>query len=188
MFWGTHDPSGPGVAQSYPFKLWSLLRTTYTAQTINVYNGGLGGERVATSGARARFLDAVRTYQPQLVLLMHGANDLIALTDRGVILGAMEELIGDAQARGAAVMLATLPRQVAGRGKQVEPERVVRYNEDLIRMAAEEGAILIDVFPHIREDMIGPDGLHLTQAGNQRIAELFYAAIAARYQTTGSAR
>ena len=168
------------MAQSYPFKLWSILRTTYTSQTIQVFNGGLGGEQVATSSARARFLDLIRTYQPQLVILMHGANDLLNLAERGLIVGALEELIGDAQARGATVFLSTLPPQFDGFGREVFPDRVPRLNEDLRRMAAEEGATLVDVFPHITREM-SHDGLHLTQAGNQKLAELYYEAIKARY-------
>ena len=122
----------------------------------------------------------LRTYKPELVILMHGANDLTGLTDRSVIVGALEELIGDAQARGVTVMLSTLPPQFSGLRPDTQPERVPRLNADLVRMAAEEGAILVDVFPHITREM-SSDGLHLTQAGNQKLAELYYEAIKARY-------
>ena len=184
-FWGTHDPGTPGIALSYPFKLWTLLSTTYTAQTIQVFNAGFGGEAVATSAARTRFIDALRTHQPELVILMHGTNDLTGGTERGVIIGAVEELIGEAQARGVTVFLSSVPRQLPGVGnppKGVAAARVPNYNEDLRRMAIEENVTFVDIFPHITDSMISQvDGLHLTQAGNQRLAEVYYDAIKTRY-------
>lgn len=185
-FWGTHDPGTPGIALSYPFKLWSLLSATYTAQQIAVYNAGFGGEAVASSAARARFLDMLRTYAPQVVIVMHGTNDLNAGTERGVIIGAMEDLIGDAQARGVTVFLSSVPRMLPDVGNPPKGgayARVPNYNEDLRRMALEEGVTFIDIYPHITDDMISPlDGLHLTQAGNQKLAELYFAAIKAAYE------
>lgn len=185
-FWGTHDPGTPGIALSYPFKLWTLLSTTYTGQSIAVYNAGYGGEAAASSAARARFLDMLRQHAPQLVILMHGTNDLNAGTERGVIIGAIEALIGDAQARGVALFVSSVPRMLPGVGnppKGTAASRVPNYNEDLRRMALEEGVPFIDIYPHITDDMISPlDGLHLTQAGNQKLAEIYFAAIKAAYE------
>lgn len=190
-FWGVHDPGTPGIPLSYPFKLWTLLSATYTGQTIQVFNAGFGGEMVVSSAARTRFIDALRTHRPELVILMHGTNDLISGTERGLIIGAVEELIGDAQARGVTVFLSSVPRQLPGVGnppKGVAAARVPNYNEDLRRMAAEEGVTFIDIFPHITDSMISQvDGLHLTQAGNQRLAELYYDAITARYHIPAAA-
>lgn len=184
-FWGLHDPGTPGSPLSYPFKLWTVLTTTYTSQTISVYNAGLGGEAVATSGARERFLQMLRTHTPQLVILMHGTNDLNGGTERGVIIGAMEELIGDAQARGVTVFLSSVPRMLPDVGNPPKGSayaRVPNYNEDLRRMAIEEGVTFVDIYPHITDAMISPlDGLHLTQAGNQKLAEVYYDAIKAQY-------
>ena len=187
-FWGSHDPGTPGVAMSYPFKLWTILTTTYTAQTIQIFNGGRGGEKVATSGARERFADSIRTYQPQLIILMHGANDILEpTTDRVIIVNALEELIADAQARGVTVFLSTLPPQFDGFGREVAADRVPRLNDDLRRMASAKGVTLVDVFPHITREM-SSDGLHLTQAGNQKLADVYYEAIKARYHQAPSIR
>lgn len=195
-FWGSHDRNTPGTVLSYPFKLWTLLAATYTAQKIDVFNEGYGGEMVVSSTARSRFIDALRAHRPELVILMHGTNDLISGTERGLIIGAVEELIGDAQALGVTVFLSSVPRQLPNVGnppKGVAAARVPNYNEDLRRMAIEENVTFIDIFPHITDSMISQvDGLHLTQAGNQRLAELYFDAIKARYHipapaTAGSA-
>jgi len=190
-FWGLHDPGTPGSALSYPFKLWTILRTTYTAQTIDVYNAGLGGREAASSLERERFSDMIRTYQPQLVILMHGTNDLNAGTPRSTIIGAMEELIGDAQARDVTVFLSSVPRMLPDVGNPPKGgayARVPNYNEDLRRMAAEEGVTFVDIYPHITDEMISPlDGLHLTQAGNQKLAEVYYDAIKTGYHVPPAA-
>ena len=190
-FWGTHDPGTPGIALSYPFKLWALLKTIYTSQTIDVYNAGEGGEPVATSRARERFLRSLATYKPQLVILMHGTNDLVGETDRIVIVGAVDELVDDARDAGVAVFVSGVPRMLPGVGnppKGVAAERVVPYNRDLQAMAEQNGVPFIDIYPHITDDMISPvDGLHLTQAGNQKLAEVYYEAIKARYHVPAPA-
>ena len=190
-FWGAHDPGTPGVALSYPFKLWTILTTTYTTQTISVYNAGLGGEHVINPATRTRFLAMLQTYSPQLVILMHGTNDLNAGTERGAIIGAVETLIKDAKGRGVSLFLSAVPRMLPGVGNPPKGEagpRVPNYNRDLALMAADEGVTFIDIFPHITDAMISPaDGLHLTQAGNQKLAELYYEAIKARYHQAPAA-
>jgi lysophospholipase L1-like esterase len=35
----------------------------------------------------------------------------------------------------------------------------------------------VDIYPSISLDMLAPDGLHLTQEGNQRVVEIFSDAI-----------
>jgi len=41
---------------------------------------------------------------------------------------------------------------------------------------------LVDVYPHITVDMLTQDGLHITPAGNQKLAELYFNAIKARFE------
>ena len=186
LLWGLHNPDTPGMPASYPFKLWTILTTTYAPQVIKVYNLGLGGEQVVGTTAAPRFLDAIRKYDPKVVILMHGTNDLNnAATERNQIIGAMEGLIGTAQARGITVLLSSVPRQLPDVGNPPKgrgAHRVEDYNEKLEEMAQEENVEFVDIYPHITEDMISPkDGLHLTQAGNQKLAEIYYAALKARY-------
>jgi lysophospholipase L1-like esterase len=48
-----------------------------------------------------------------------------------------------------------------------------------------EGGVLVDVnaaFGGVAGDLIGPDGLHPTDAGHQRIAETFFAAIRGQFE------
>ena len=49
-------------------------------------------------------------------------------------------------------------------------------------VAAEEGATFVDLYSGINAStMLMPDGLHLNESGNVKVAELFYAALKAKY-------
>lgn len=180
----TADPSTPGVSTSYPYKLQTTLTTTYTAQTIRVFNAGRGGER-AVGSAKDRLIQMITTFQPEVVLLLHGVNDVngaTSLTELTPILDAVEEMVEIAHARGAHVVLANLPPQIPT-SKATGGERLQQFNAVLPSIAAEEGATFVDLYSGITASstMLMPDGLHLTEAGNVKVAELFYAALKAKY-------
>jgi lysophospholipase L1-like esterase len=162
-----------GLPQSYPFKLQTMLAERYADQTPIVLNGGQGGERA--SEARDRLNDLLTEAAPQVLLLMDGANDLLALGEAGIgpTVGAIETLIKDARGRGVRVLLATLPPQREGGRRAFAAPFLADFNEELKKMALEEGADIVDLFAHFDVALQGPDGLHPTEAGYQRIAEIF---------------
>ena len=51
-----------------PFKLQTLVRARYSAQTISVFNAGIAGRKAAED--RSRLMDAISETSPELVLLM----------------------------------------------------------------------------------------------------------------------
>jgi lysophospholipase L1-like esterase len=177
-----------GLSRSYPFKLQTLMAARYTAQTIQVFNGGKAGE--FTYDARDRFNRLMSEARPELVLLMEGANDLN--TPFGPTEGInarvtatvanMEDMVRDAGFRGVPVMLATLPPQRPGGPKAGAATFLNRYNDALKMMAANKGAQLVDAGAQIPLSEIGQDGLHPTEAGYQRIAEIWLEAIKARFE------
>lgn len=182
-FYGAHhDPSGPGGAATYPFKLHAILTGIYTAQTFNVFNLGFGGERATDSRTKARLSDALQTHQPQVLVLMHGTNDLLGGLSQNAIVDAVEELVLRAKSRGVVVFVASLPPQsTIVKGQPNPAEQVPVYNVRLKNMALARGAFFIDIFPHITPAMLEPDGLHLLEAGNRRVAEVVYEALKAKY-------
>lgn len=182
---GLHDHGTPGIPSSYPFKLHTGLTAIYTKQTIQVFNGGKGGERADGSGARDRLIQEIATYQPQVILLLHGVNDLIAgyETPSSTVTraaGALEELIEVSHARNVPVIVGNLPIEL-DTPKAKGFELVVPFNNALRDVALEEGATLVDLYSVITPDMLMPDGLHITETGNQKMADAFYAALKARY-------
>ena len=176
----THNPSTPGVSQSYPFKLQALINARYVLQQIGVFNGGLGGQRA--SEARQRFNDLLVSLAPQTVILMMGTNDLNGNASVNLTAGEMRNMVRDAKNRNVIPFLSTLPRMVPGGHRAIHPELVAPYNAALANVAAVEAVTLIDVFPHITEQFITPDGIHITEAGNQRLAEIYLEALRARFE------
>jgi len=182
-----HDTSTPGGQKSYPYKLSTILTTTYPTSGIQVFNQGLGGEAATGSSAKERLLAALAAQRPQVLLLMHGTNDLIAEFDvpQNAIVDALEEMIELAQQSPGMqrVFLASLPPQLPSTQRRTVPNEVPVYNSRLRTLAdATTGVEFVDIYPNIdTQTMMAADGLHINEAGNQRIAEVFYAALKPRY-------
>ncbi len=173
-----------GLAASYPFKLQALMAARYTDQTMVVLNAGKPGETATDSATRARFNSALSEAEPQVLLLMEGANDLNGVTPNVTsIVNAIEDMVRDAQGHGVFVMLATIPPQRPGPGsKTTTPDLLSRYNSSLRAMAAKKGAQLIDVNTLLPVSVIGQDGLHPTEAGYDQLAAIFLDALKTKYE------
>lgn len=177
-----------GRSQSYPFKLKIAVDERYRAQSIPVHNGGLAGRQARED--RDRFNRAMRDAAPELILLMEGANDLNGplAPGEGVnarvasVVNALEDMVRDATVRGVAVFIATLPPQRPGGPKAGGVEYLSRFNDSLKAMAQKKGAEVVDVNAQLPLSFIGQDGLHPTEAGYQRLAEIWFEAIKGRYE------
>lgn len=176
-----------GLARSYPFKLQTMATARYTAQSIQVFNAGRAGNQAVND--LGRFSGALSEARPELVLLMEGANDLNSLAPGESInarvtqtVSALEEMVKDAGFRGIPVMVATLPPQRPGAPKAGAATFLFRFNDAVKVMAAKKGAAVVDVNAQLTLADIGQDGLHPTEAGYQRMAEIWLAAIRAAYE------
>jgi lysophospholipase L1-like esterase len=184
----------PGLPQSYPYKLQSLLTRRYTGQTITVANAGLAGERATETrpSTRDRFNRALSEARPELVILLEGANDLNNLPDGvtnvSLIVGAMEDMVRDAQGRGSQVILGTEPQQRPGQPNTQHASLVPRYNDELRSMAAKKGAMLVDLNTLVPLSLIGQDGLHPTEEAYEMMAGIFFDTIKSRYELVTAAR
>jgi lysophospholipase L1-like esterase len=175
-------------AKAYPTVLRESLNTRYTIQTISVINRGRSGVKAVDAGPDLSAFLALNQYD--VVLLMHGANDLL-LQDTIAMRAAataMQQMVRDAKSRRVQVLLATLPPQnLSGccprRG--LGAPLVVPYNDSLKLIAAAEGVPLVDVYQAFNGDvttLVDFDGLHPTAAGYQRIADTFFDIIKARLE------
>ncbi len=172
---------------SYTSDLQAMLRGKYTSQSATVVNEGFGGEW--TSQGLARLPSVLTTRAPvEVLLLMHGANDLNRLDGASYITSAAEnvrQMIRTAQGRGAVVFLATLPPQ---RSNAAGATFVPTYNQSLRAVASATSAYLVDIYAGFggqagaTPEYIGADGLHLTEAGYDKISNLFFEAIQARLE------
>lgn len=181
-------PLDAGRPQSYPFKLKMTVDQRYTDQSIGVFNAGIAGKQARDD--RSRFSQALSEGRPELVLLMEGANDLNGPLSPGEginarvtsVVNALEDMVRDASNRSIPVFLATLPPQRPGGPKAGGVDYLPRFNESLKTMAQKKGAELVDINSQLPLSFIGQDGLHPTEAGYQRIADIWLEAIKARYE------
>lgn len=171
---------------SYPAVLQNTLRGRYASQasTIQVFNYGLGGEKVIN--ARNRYFSALSATLPDALLLMEGAND-IPLGEDGAASTAAQEIsvwVAEAKARGIRVFLAT-PTPGKPGSRQIQPILLVDYSNRMRRIAEQQGVTLVDIYNLMLPDVnkyIGIDGLHPNEAGYARIADLFFQAIQTAFE------
>lgn len=172
--------------RAYPAVLQALLQADFPDQVVSVFNEGLSGVRAADDLARLR--GVLQARQPDAVLLLHGYNDLLndGLAAAEPVAIAIRDAVRIARDRGVShVFVSTLTpsRPATGRfNRTIDPRAVQATNVRLVQIAMAEGARLVnayDAFLGREIELVEEDGLHLTVAGNQRLAETFYAAIRA---------
>jgi lysophospholipase L1-like esterase len=186
----SHNPATPGVARSYPFKLQALLSERYRAQTIAVFNGGRSGERPIEPTVLPRLVSLLDQLRPDVVLLMHGVNDLNGNVPVAEAVAAVRPLVAEARRRSLPTIVMTLPPQRPGGDKAFAVEQVAPFNQALAAMATAQGGIVLDVFAVFPVELLAPDGLHITQAGNQLIAQVVFEKLRSLYEVAlpGAAR
>ena len=173
-------------AASYPSVLQSQLRSTYTSQSsaITVQNAGEPSERILDGNQR--FPGVFDASRPEVVLLMEGANGLPQVGP-DISTGIMRIMVQHAKNGGARVFVGSMIPQVAGRPRATTPvSETLAYNNTLQIMSTQESVTYVDFYnPMLPEaaTLIGSDGLHPTEAGYRRIAELFFAAIKRELET-----
>jgi lysophospholipase L1-like esterase len=172
-------------AASYPTVLQSQLRATYPSQSsaITVQNAGEPSERILDGNQRfPGVFDAAR---PEVVLLMEGVNGLPQVGP-DISTGIMRIMVQYAKSGGARVFVGSMIPQVAGRPRATTPaSELLAYNNTLQIMSTQEGVTYVDLYNAMLPEaaaLIGSDGLHPTEAGYRRIADLFFAAIRTQLQ------
>lgn len=175
-------------ATSYPTVLRNLLTARYTAQATNitVVNDGKSGEKVREATTLTRFANSVANGRPEVVLIMHGYNDI----ENGAVItasvSAVDALMAEARNRRVGrVFVVNLAPGRAG-GTLTRPNSsIVAFNDRLQRAASGEGAVYVDIYSAMQSaasTYIGVDGLHPNEAGYRKIAETILAAIQANLE------
>ena len=173
---------------AYPNVLQSQLRARYTTQSPVVMNRGVGGEELADGVVRMPTVLSVD--RPEVVLVQEGANDVNQGHSPATIANSLRTMVRDARARGAQPYVGTLlpqrPLNVAGSCRGFGADNVVPANDQIRAMATGEGVPLVDLYQAFGAspgtELIGPDGLHPTEAGYARIADTFFDAIRQRLE------
>jgi lysophospholipase L1-like esterase len=166
-------------AASYPSVLQGRLASTYTAQSsaITMSNHGAGNEQIL-DGVQ-RFNQVFPGSGAEVVLLQQGVNGL-NFVGPDTSTGLMRVMVQQAKNANARVFVGSMIPTVPGRPRSSNPTALVTYNDVLQIMVSQEGITYVDLYnPMLAEAqaLIGSDGLHPTEAGYRRIAELFFEAI-----------
>jgi lysophospholipase L1-like esterase len=158
---------------------------------VAVINRGVGGEPASceqspTFCGAGRLRGELFEFRPDVLLLLHGYNDLLA--DGVDAVDAVVDALRDMMRKGAEgevryvfVGAITPGRTAVGpRDRQIDPAAITQANAALSAIAPMEGALFVDLhaaFVGREIELIEDDGLHPTQLGNAVIAETFYARI-----------
>jgi lysophospholipase L1-like esterase len=202
--WGKDAPPAsmlaypePPPPTSFPSQLADILTVTYPGQTITVDNEGWPGETV--DEALDRLPGVLAGARPEVLLILHGANDLLGRPERVTterIAARLRDMVRTAKARvpGVHVLLATFPPQYHGTvpyDRGAGADFVPELNQRIAAVAQEQGAVLVDLYTPMVGDLkqhIGQDGLHPTVKGFTVMAETIAAAIRQQFAASQEPR
>lgn len=167
LAFGDSNVDGEGVAQPWPDKLEIALGQP-------VFRRGVKNE--FTEQGLARFPGELEATNPTHVCIMHGVNDGVNELDPSIPLGNLGRMVDLAKARGAEVIVATLP-PVLTTGPWTQ-ESINGRNDLDPRIApamAAKGAKIARVSEAIGEgtSLMQRDGIHFNDAGHAIVATLF---------------
>lgn len=181
---GSSSTAGVGATapdRTYPAQLEGLLRHRFAAERIEVVNRGKGGETVAANLAR---IDRdVLPLRPDLVIWQVGTNDALLGIPLQAIRAGLQDGISRLRATGADVVLLD-PQPL---GSAVQEAAIERVEALLVDVASATRTVLlprhrlmdywVDSGQFTPTALLGPDGLHMTDASYrclaERIADLF---------------
>lgn len=191
---GADDPAG----QSWP----SVFFRTALARSARFVNVGESGATLRQ--AIDRKLQPALAEQPRLVTVWLNVNDLVAQVPPAQYERDLERLVRALRRDGATDVLVANTPPVAelpvvraclpgGSGcrlpaslpsADVINERVAAYNEVIARVAAAEGAVVVDLAAAtggrgISGSLVAADGFHPSTEGHRRVAAAFAEALAA---------
>jgi lysophospholipase L1-like esterase len=175
----------------YAERLDGSLNFFHSPQRFTVINEGVPGE-LATQ-ALSRFRSVLTTRRPQVVLLLEGINDLANDISPSRAVAGLRQLLDAAEAVKTPVVIATMFQTYEitdshGGYRTNGAPYVPEFNAELRRMATgRQNVFVIDLYNRMNNrDMVGGDGVHLTDAGFDAMAAAFLFAIEQSFPVRGS--
>jgi lysophospholipase L1-like esterase len=141
--------------------------------TVQVENYGVDGD--LTSGMLERLRLEVLPRNPDLIILVGGANDLGWGMGQDEILRNLTEMMEGSLSAGATVVVGSVP-PIAGFPSLTETRR--ELNRRLEQLSTERGAHFTDLFGPLSDDEgslrpeYSSDGLHMTEEGYAVMGEV----------------
>lgn len=149
--------TGAGEGEAYPSALAAMTGLT-------VINAGVPGEMSAEG--RARLPQALDTYDPDLVVLVHGGNDTLRRISADVTRANLEVMIMASRDSGAQVVMLGVP----GRNFRLAAAPYYEEIADSLRVP-----INTSIIPSLmRDESMKSDAVHFTGEGYRAMAEAVY--------------
>jgi acyl-CoA thioesterase-1 len=189
---GSSSTKGTGAsspAMSYPSRLESELRDRFPEVEIRVLNRGLGGEDVGQE--IARFDRDVFALDPDLVIWQVGTNAVLRRDEFADDEQSIRRGVVAIQERGIDLILMDLqyaPRVLA-RPAWSEMERIINETARRTHVGLFRRFEIMREWDHLQlapMAMIGPDGLHMTDASYGCLARQLAGAMARNWRSHGS--
>jgi lysophospholipase L1-like esterase len=194
----THGRCDSGGVDCPPYTLRfdELLRERYSRQTFTVTNSGVPGEAASDdipNGDQEAGQDRIRRdlprFNPEVVLLMEGTNDLFFDRVNGAdyAIVALDRMISLSRDAGATVFVATIAPQRLGGARDEVARMIPAFNDRIRALAASRNVPLVDVYAALAVNIpayISGDDLHPTAGGHRVIGETFFAAVRAALDST----
>ena len=153
-------------ATPYPTNLQNMYGSSSGTQVINA---GSGGEN--TYSGVYRLEGELAQYSPNYVVIMEGANDVMAGISSATTTFNLNQMVEKTVAAGATPILSTITPNSSKSGYQPE-----NYNPSIIELAQNNSITLVDTYSNVVSDWsnLNVDGIHPNEAGSQTIAQGFY--------------
>jgi len=180
---GSSSTQGVGASvpsRSYPAQLRALLELALPATHFEVVNLGVGGETAETTVERLR--REIPRLNPDLVIWQVGTNDGLKGVPLDGYARTLRSALGFLRQRGDDVMLVGMQWT---RTFAANPH-YLSVRDATAQIAAEQGVTLVSRFDAMRrladrtgrEELIGPDQLHMNDRGYRCLAEQVAATLA----------
>jgi lysophospholipase L1-like esterase len=158
-------------------------------RSLWVINAGCLGAQAQSAETLNRLQQKISYFQPDVLLLMMGTNDLDDRDPRSIpaAVAGVQRLASAAWGRGLSVIVGTIPPQVeAWQGHGGAPRSVGLFNAALVPAVTAVGADVVDVYAALSQDpnrwISQYDGLHPNADGYAEIARRFYERIRDRFE------
>jgi len=194
------------LPNAYPTKLQAEFDAIYPGQGVVVINKGHSGDTIEQIDQTIR--DVVPRDRPNAVLILGGYNDLgnpgrcsvgqaATPTCRAAIaavgLGVRDCIRHTREANAGVqfIFVSTLTPPGLTGSLRPDPDAIIQTNVQIRQQVAAGGAVLVDsynAFVGHEAEYVNADGLHLTPAGYQALADTFFAAIQATVPQTPLSR
>ncbi len=187
---GASDAVGIGaipISEGYVFEIADKLRSVRA--NVQLVNLGINGARIERFLAEQ--LQPAIASNPQIITIWTGSNDVIGGATPAAFGAELDTLLGQLRSRTSALIaigdladLTQAPLFRALPNPNVTSGRIAAFNARIAAAASTHGAELVRISNEPLDDsLFSADGFHPSNAGHDRLAEVFWRAIGPRLST-----